>query len=239
MISAKSTETNRVHNKATCVYRTYYNVEQAFKKLIIDDFEDQFLKALSDEILGYANCTSLQCVSHLLTYYALIAPTELRKNCERLNAPYDHKQPIETLIQKIQDARAFAVAGGQSYCNAMVVNLAFTLVFNTRLFPDYCRTWQARAVAEKTWVKFELDFTAARREFRVSNQTVQQSVFHSANMMIEQGRGETMQDTVDVTAQLATAMASDRGTVATLTATNVKLADQIETLQAYIKMLKE
>jgi ribose 5-phosphate isomerase len=58
-------------------------------------------------------------------------------------------------------------------------------------------------------------------------------------MIIEQGSGETMQDTVDVIAQLAKATASDRGTVATLTATNSKLASQLDTSEAYINMLKE
>jgi hypothetical protein len=42
----------------------------------------------------------------------MIAPIELTQNYERLNAPYDPNQPIETLLQQIQDARAFAVAGG-------------------------------------------------------------------------------------------------------------------------------
>jgi hypothetical protein len=42
----------------------------------------------------------------------MIAPTELTQNYERLNTPYDPNQPIETLFQQIQDARAFAVAGG-------------------------------------------------------------------------------------------------------------------------------
>jgi hypothetical protein len=43
-------------------------------------------------------------------------------------------------------------------------------------------------------------------------------------MMIEQGHEEKMQDTVDAIAQLATARVSDRGTVATLTMKNAKLA---------------
>jgi predicted RNase H-like nuclease (RuvC/YqgF family) len=58
-------------------------------------------------------------------------------------------------------------------------------------------------------------------------------------MMIEQGREETMQDTVDAIAQLATATPSDRGTVATLTATNAKLATQLEAAQAQIAQLKD
>jgi hypothetical protein len=94
----------------------------------------------------------------------------------------------------------------------MIVNVAFTLVFNTGFFPDACHTW------------FKLDFPAAHRESRFTNQNSQQSGFHRSNMMIEQGLGDTMQDTVDAIAQLATAMASDRGTVATFTATNAKLA---------------
>jgi hypothetical protein len=80
MTAAQITETNQVHIKATCVYRTYHNVDRAFKKLIIDNFEDPFLNALSDEIVGYANCKSLQFVSRLLTYYVMIAPTELTQN---------------------------------------------------------------------------------------------------------------------------------------------------------------
>jgi chromosome segregation ATPase len=90
----------------------------------------------------------------------------------------------------------------------------------------------------KTWAQFKLDFATAHREFRLTNKTAQQSSFHSANTMIEQGRDESMQDTVDEIAQLATATASDRGTVATLTATNAKLATQLEAAHAQIAQLK-
>jgi hypothetical protein len=47
-----------------------------------------------------------------------------------------------------------------------------------------------------------------------------------------------MQDTVDAFAQLATATASDRGTVATLNTTNAKIAMQLEAAQAQIAQLK-
>jgi predicted RNase H-like nuclease (RuvC/YqgF family) len=57
-------------------------------------------------------------------------------------------------------------------------------------------------------------------------------------MMIEQGREETMQYSVDEIAQLATATASDRGTVATVTTTNATLASQLEAAQAQIAQLK-
>jgi hypothetical protein len=149
MMAAVIDETTRLHGEATQVYRTYHNVDQAIKKLTIESFDDAYLNALSDEIVGYANCTSLQLLTHLLTYYAMIAPTELTQNYERLNTPYDPNQPTESLFQKIQDARAFAVAGGKPYGADMIINVAYTLVFNTGLFPDACRAWQSRAIAEK------------------------------------------------------------------------------------------
>jgi hypothetical protein len=96
-----------------------------------------------------------------------------------------------------------------------------------------------RAVADKTWMQFKCDFTVAHREFRLTNQTAQKYGFHRTNMMIEQGRGDTMQDTVDVIVQLETAPASNHGTVTTLTTTNAKLAMQLEAAQAYITTLYE
>jgi hypothetical protein len=171
MMAAVISETTRLHREATQVYRTYHNVDQAIKKLIIESFNDAYFNALSDEIVGYANCTSLQLLTHLLTYYAMIALTELMQNYERLNMPYDPNQPIETLFQQIQDARAFVVAGSQPYGAAMIINVAYTLVFNTGLFPDAWRAWQSRAIAGKMWAQFKLDFATAHREFRLTNQT--------------------------------------------------------------------
>jgi hypothetical protein len=227
-------ETTRLHCEATQVYRNCHNVDQAIKKLLIEAFDDAYVNALSDEIVGYANCASLQILTHLLTYYAMIAPTELSQNYERLNTPYRPNQLIETLFQQIQDARAFAVAGDQPYGAAMIVNVAYTLVFNTGLLPDACRAWQSRAIVAKTWAQFKIDVATAHREFRLTNQTAHQSGFHSASMMIEQGRDDSMQETAEAIAQLATATASDRGTVATLTTTNAKLATQLEAAHALI-----
>jgi phage shock protein A len=57
-------------------------------------------------------------------------------------------------------------------------------------------------------------------------------------MMIKQGRDDSMHETAEAIAQLATATASDRGTVATLTTTNAKLANQLEAAHALIAQLK-
>jgi hypothetical protein len=117
----------------------------------------------------------------------------------------------------------------------MIVKVTFTLVFNTGLFSDACRAWQVRPAAQNTWINLKVHFSAAHQECRLTNQTAQQSGFHSANMTIE---NYPYQGTADAIAQLAVATASDRDTVDTLTATNVKLTLQLETYQAYVKKLK-
>jgi hypothetical protein len=104
MTAAVIAETTRLHREATQLYRTYHNVDQAINKLIIESFDDAYRNALLDKILGYANCTSLQLLTHLLTYYAMIASTELTQNHERLNTPCDPNLPIEMLFKQIQDA---------------------------------------------------------------------------------------------------------------------------------------
>jgi uncharacterized protein (UPF0335 family) len=238
MTAAVIAKLTRLHKETTQVYRTYHNVDQAIKKLILEDFDDAYLNALSDEVVGYANCTSLDPLTHLFKFYAMIAPTELTQNYERLNMPYDPNQLVETLFQHIQDAQSFAVAGGQPYGNAMIINVAYTPVFSTGLFPDACRAWQSRAIAGNTWAKFKIDSATSHWEFRLANQTAQQSIFHSANMMIEQHSPESMNETAEAITQLATATASDRSTVATLTTTNAKLASQLEADNARITQLK-
>jgi hypothetical protein len=46
MTAAVIAETTWLHRGATQVYRTYYNVDQAIKKLIIESFDDAYLNAL-------------------------------------------------------------------------------------------------------------------------------------------------------------------------------------------------
>jgi hypothetical protein len=75
MTAAVIAEFTRLHREATHVYRTYHNVDQAIENLIIKAFDDAYLNALSDEVVGYENCTSLDLLTHLLTFYTMIAPT--------------------------------------------------------------------------------------------------------------------------------------------------------------------
>jgi hypothetical protein len=70
--------------------------------MVLEAFDDAYFNALSSEVVGYANCTSLDLLTHLLTFYAVIAPTELTQNYEHLNTLYDTNQPIEALLSRFR-----------------------------------------------------------------------------------------------------------------------------------------
>jgi hypothetical protein len=48
MMAAVIAETTQLHREATQVYRTYHNVDQAIRKLIIESFNNTYLNALSE-----------------------------------------------------------------------------------------------------------------------------------------------------------------------------------------------
>jgi hypothetical protein len=65
MRAALIAELTQLHHEATQVYRTYHNVDQVIQKLILEAFDDAYLNALSNEVVGYANYTSLGLLTKL------------------------------------------------------------------------------------------------------------------------------------------------------------------------------
>ena len=58
------------------------------------------------------------------------------KGLERLIAVVGSNQKFETLIYQVEDAVDYASAGDTPYTPALVVGIAFQLVFQTGLFND-------------------------------------------------------------------------------------------------------
>jgi hypothetical protein len=96
-------EMTRLHKEETQVYRTYHNVDRAIKKLILDAFDDAYLNALSDEVVEYANCTSLDLLTHLLTFYAMLHLLNSHRN---MNASTRRMTPINRSIRSSNKSKS-------------------------------------------------------------------------------------------------------------------------------------
>jgi hypothetical protein len=78
-----------------------------------------------------------------------------------------------------------------------------------------CRRWNEKPLADKTWAQFKAHFSAANRQHK-----------------------QMAEATIGALANLATATASYRGVVATLTEANARLIKQLEDNSNKLRELK-
>jgi hypothetical protein len=144
------------HMHAEChrIYTNRINVDQALNRLILEAYDNMYTSQLEDYLLQYANRSALEILMHLKQTYGFINPTQLADNYNKMTAPINFQDPIQTLFKKIEDGVCYANAGTQPYIEAQYVNIAFLLILNIGTIPDSCRDWQRRTPVNQTWDDF-------------------------------------------------------------------------------------
>jgi hypothetical protein len=227
-------QTVREHDESLRLWRQRNNVNAALKQQLISAISNIYIRTLQDRHTGFANVSTRELIEHLLRAYGNITPTDLAENDTRFKTAYDPSEPIETLYSQLEDAMDYADAGDNAYTANQVVSNAYTLVFNTGMFPEACRDWRKLPAIDKTWATFKIDFAEAYRDFRLSQATTQTNGFHSANNAMD----SFVTDTADAFANLATATASDRKLMADLAASNQTLLAQLASKDTDISKLQ-
>jgi hypothetical protein len=120
---------------------------------------------------------------HLKQTYGFINPTQLAENYNKMTAPINFQDPIETLFKQIEDGARYAIAGAQPYTESKYVNIAFLLILNTGAIPDACRDWQRRTPMNQTWAEFRREFARAQSEQRIISSTASGAGYHTQNTM--------------------------------------------------------
>ena len=141
----------RTHSTALQLFREYTATDKALKQQVISSIGDLYLKTLSHRITGYANTTTLQMLTHLYATYGRLSPSDLQANDARLRQQYDPHQPIEAFFDQVEHAVSLAAAAQAPYSQAQIISIAYTLMFSTGMFPEACREWRRRPIAEHTW----------------------------------------------------------------------------------------
>jgi hypothetical protein len=126
----------RMHAECHRIYTNRINIDQALKKLILEAYGNMYTSQLEDYLLQYANRSALEILMHLKQTYGFINPTKLAENYNKMTAPINFQDPIETLFKKIEDGVRYSNAGMQPYMEAQHVNIAFLLILNTGAIPD-------------------------------------------------------------------------------------------------------
>jgi hypothetical protein len=153
----------RMHDKFRRIYTNRINVDQRLKRIMLEEYDNMYTSQLEDYLIQYANRSALEVLMNLKQTCGFINPTQLAENYNKMTAPINFQDPIETLFKHIEDGVRYANAGMQPYMEAQYVNIAFLLILNTCSIPDACREWQSRNPGNHTWADFRREFARAQR----------------------------------------------------------------------------
>ena len=130
------------HEERFDEFLTYDQTDKALKSLLIAAVDESYIRSLRHKHVGYANVKTITMLNHLCDSYARITLIDLEENDKRLKESYDPNETFETLIDQVEDAMECAAAGKDPYTPRQIVNIAYTLLFNTGVCHDDCKTWR-------------------------------------------------------------------------------------------------
>jgi hypothetical protein len=134
----------RIHDEFCRIYTSGINVDQALKIIILEAYDNMYNSQLQDYLLQYANRSSIDVLMHLKHTYGFINKTQLADNYNKMTAPINFQDPIETLFKQIEDDVHYVNADMQPYMEVKYINIYFLLILNTGVIPDACRDWKRR-----------------------------------------------------------------------------------------------
>ena len=247
--SSQIADLRRTHDFQLEEFNQFDQADKALKSILINTFDEIYIRSLRHRHIGYANVTTLTIIQHLYDNYANITEQDLNHNDDRLKTPYDAGTPFETLIDQVEDAIEFAAAGKTPYSKKQIVNATHNLVFSTGVFDSYCKEWRQKDEVDKTWSNFKSFFHKAHQDLRLSQacSTVSSAGYQANNVDLTQSTTDTLFDqaiqeeagALEAIANLATASASDKSTMSILTATNATLTATNATLVKETSFLRK
>jgi hypothetical protein len=103
-----------------------------------------------------------------------------------------------------------------------------------------CRRWNEKPLADKTWAQFKAHFSAIHHHNKqMQGESAAPAGYHSSNASVGQNEDQMDEATIVALSNLATAKATDRGVVATLTEANARLVKQLEDNSNELRELKD
>ena len=186
-IVAETTRTAQVaaqenaHREHLREYKECIKVSKALLQLTTSAFEPKHIRHLHNQYVGYNNTTVLQVFQHLFRTYGNIAEIELMENEQKLKTPWNQEDPIETVFHQVEECIEFAQHGNAPFSNAQVLNAAYYIMAQAKVFKDACKTWRRLPAAEKTWPNFKTRFFHSCIEWKEENK-YEEDDYHKNNL---------------------------------------------------------
>ena len=152
-------------------------------------------------------------------------------NRVKLGKEWDPTTPFQTLFKKLQDIQEVAKVGGGSIEEVDVIDVVYMVIYNTSAYYKECKIWSDNATGDMTWENFQTFFQDSHRKLlKKSQATTQKNGYHGMNAMVPHG----LEDTHEAVINMASALVSDRETIASQTRIIEKLTETISTFTAQL-----
>ena len=195
-------------------------------------FEAERISALKHEYTGYAKVTLRGLLDHLFDTYAAIDQFDLEKNKDKMTSRYDPNSLIESLFEQIAVGVSFVSLGDVPYTKKQIVDTDLLCIAKTGVFQDDIKDWNRKEADDQNWKNFNTHFSKAHREWKANLKLTTGQHFPWANAVNSVSFEDSNIEYVEAIANLATATAADRATVATLTDTIAQLSSELASAQA-------
>ena len=104
--------------------------------MLIAFVDEMFILSLRHRYVGYGTTTTRTILDHLYATYAKISSADLQGNDAKLCTLYNTNLTIKALVNQVEDAVEYAVAGNTPYTPLQVVGIDFQLILQTGLFNE-------------------------------------------------------------------------------------------------------
>ena len=167
--SAAIAAQENTHKEHLREYKEFKAVSKAILQLTTSAFEPKYLRHLYNPYTGYNNTTPLEVFQHLFHTYGNITELELIENEQKMKTTWNQDEPIETVFYQIEECVEFAQHGNAPFTNTQVLNAAYFIMAQTKIFKEECKEWKRLPATDKTWPNFKTAFFQAYKDWKEEN----------------------------------------------------------------------
>ena len=103
----------REYTKKRRLYDEYRTVDADLKNQLLAVFDDPYPATLKNRYTGYATRSTMYLLTNIYKNYARISPSDMAAKGERLRSLYNTEEPLESLIERLDECTDFVTAAGE------------------------------------------------------------------------------------------------------------------------------
>jgi len=196
---------DKQHTSNLTDYKDAICLRDVLQTAILNAIDPRYYRVLKHEDTGYTHVTIQDLFAHLFDKYGKIDHFALEANDAQFRKEWNPAEPWSTIMDQIHDAQELATGAQQPYTDAQILSNAYALAFNTGMFTQDLKEWNARPAAQKTYDNFCELMEEAQTVYATLQKTTQQAGFHNANAALLQQKDDLIAAQQEALLQFANA----------------------------------